>query len=119
MYSFVNKEIDIFDNPYRTLPDSYPSTLYGFIELDNDYFAYTGNSSDYYSVDYHIVRISGDFELAEDFVGVFSIFEANDGSTFLERNFTFGYADNGIWVASDSIVRKYSSTGESIAIYVQ
>lgn len=118
-YSFVSKDVQIYDNPYRTLPDSFPPDPKGFIELDNAYFTYTGNLSESYSDAYHIVKVSENFEVAKDFKGIFSIFEASDGSTFMERNFTFGYADNGIWVASDNIVRRYSSDGENTTVYIK
>ncbi len=116
-YSFASKDVKKYDNPYRTLPDSFPPTPYGFIELDNDYFIYTGNTVSYSTSDFHIVKISGDFESAEDFQNVIGIFEASDGSSFTESSFTFGYADNSIWVASDSIVRKYSSDGTCTTLY--
>lgn len=116
-YSFADKKMKTYPNPYQELPDDIPPNPVALVCFDDDYYSYTGNLNSSYSNNYHIIRLKRDFSKAEDFKGLFSVFEASDGSTFIEKNFTFGVADNGLLTASDSIVRKYSADGSSETLY--
>ena len=116
-YSFIDGTLKTYPNPYKNLSKDIPKTPVALVCLDGDYYSYTGNTNLNYSDSFRIIRLKKDFSSAEDYAGLFSIFQATDGSTFTERHFTFGLADNGLWTASDSIVRKYSSDGSSETLY--
>jgi hypothetical protein len=117
IYRFDDGSVETYPDPYLELPEDTPWKPVSFVMLDGNYFSYTGNENASYSHSYQIIRLENDFSSVEDVKGLFSIFEASDGSSFIDRYFTFGVADDGIWAAGDSIVRKITADGNSETIY--
>lgn len=110
-YSFTDKKAEKHPNPCKNLSDDMSGIPAAFVYFDGDYYSYTGNDS------HHIIRIKNDFSSAENTADLSTTFQASDGSTFIERNFIFGIAGGGLWTAGNSIVRKYSSDGNSETLY--